>query len=137
MIRKDKIEFFLKYYLPVFALMGLIFYFSSLEGDVLTQGADKSIWFYIERKGAHVFEYAVLTVLIARIILAKSDIKKLVHKLILSGGLTLMYAFSDEIHQLFVVGREGKISDVGIDTIGIIIASIVIYGFYRNKNLYK
>ncbi len=32
--------------------------------------------------------------------------------------ICLMYACSDEIHQLFVAGRSGKLSDVGIDALG-------------------
>jgi VanZ family protein len=45
---------------------------------------------------------------------------------ILSATLSLLYAFSDETHQLFVPGREGKLSDVGIDAIGIAIGVIVV-----------
>ena len=44
----------------------------------------------------------------------------------LAAGLSLLYAFSDETHQLFVPGREGKLTDVGIDAIGIAIGVIVV-----------
>jgi VanZ family protein len=45
----------------------------------------------------------------------------------LAAGLSLLYAFSDETHQLFVPGREGKLTDVGIDAIGIAIGVIVVH----------
>lgn len=38
----------------------------------------------------------------------------------------VMYAISDEIHQLFVKGRSGKVADVVIDSIGIF-TGIAIY----------
>lgn len=45
--------------------------------------------------------------------------------------LVFMYACSDEIHQLFVLGREGAIRDVIIDTCGgsllVLIRSVIIY----------
>ena len=33
-------------------------------------------------------------------------------------GLTILYGISDEIHQLFVLGRVGQIADVLFDTSG-------------------
>jgi VanZ family protein len=44
--------------------------------------------------------------------------------------LSLLYAFSDETHQLFVPGREGKLSDVGIDAIGIALGMIAMGGLF-------
>ncbi len=32
----------------------------------------------------------------------------------------ILYAISDEIHQLFVPGRSGKVTDVIIDSLGIL-----------------
>ena len=39
--------------------------------------------------------------------------------------IAILYAISDEIHQLFVPGRHGSISDILIDTIGILTATII------------
>ena len=36
--------------------------------------------------------------------------------------LAFVWAVSDEIHQLFVSGRQGKITDVLIDLLGILLA---------------
>lgn len=43
----------------------------------------------------------------------------------------ILYACSDEIHQLFVSGRDGKLFDVIIDTIGSISSCIYIYIFRK------
>ena len=40
--------------------------------------------------------------------------------------IALSYAFTDEIHQLFVPGRGGRLTDVLIDLLGIIIATQLI-----------
>ena len=37
-----------------------------------------------------------------------------------------LYAVSDEIHQLFIEGRAGKVSDVLVDSVGIVIAFIIV-----------
>ena len=44
--------------------------------------------------------------------------------------LALLYAISDEIHQLFVPGRNGSVFDVFLDSIGILAASVF---YYLNK----
>ena len=43
----------------------------------------------------------------------------------------VLYAISDEIHQLFVPGRTGCILDVGIDTLGIITGIIIFMIFIK------
>jgi len=39
--------------------------------------------------------------------------------------IAIIYAISDEVHQLFVPGRSGTISDVLIDLIGILTATVI------------
>ena len=132
MTKNKRTKHFLRYYAPILFWMGLIFYFSSLEGNGYKGNPD--FWFYAERKGAHVFEYIILTLLIARALLVKMKKKKeFFQKIILVGGLSFLYAISDEIHQIFVYGREGKILDVGIDFIGILIAILILLKFYKTK----
>ena len=55
--------------------------------------------------------------------------KKLV---LLSVFLAFLYACSDEIHQLFVPGRSGQVSDVLLDTLGSF-TGIMIYKLIYNK----
>ena len=58
-------------------------------------------------------------------------------KILLSFLFGIIYAITDEFHQLFSSGRTAKILDVGIDTLGvgfgILIISIIIY-LIKRKN---
>ncbi len=68
------------------------------------------------RKTAHFTEYAVLGFFTYRAVSCDIDNRKkamLTAQLICTG-----YASTDEIHQLFVPGREGKVFDVFIDSCG-------------------
>ena len=71
------------------------------------------------RKIAHFSEYAVGGILIFLLLMTFQKISPKIRN-ILSIVITIMYAITDEIHQLFIPGREGKIIDVYIDTLGII-----------------
>ncbi|HXV82852.1 MAG TPA: VanZ family protein, partial [Candidatus Binatia bacterium] len=73
------------------------------------------------RKLAHVFEYAVLTALLFWAL--RGHRAPGAGTLAIAALLASLYAFSDEWHQTFVPGREGSLRDVGIDTVGIVLAS--------------
>lgn len=67
------------------------------------------------RKCAHFLEYMILALLAFNVIKLYFNMKKVIIITIL---FVFMYACSDEIHQLFIPGREGAIRDVIIDSIG-------------------
>ncbi len=73
---------------------------------------------FFERKGAHVFEFFVLAYLVWKV----ADFQRISFKgkIYFVFFASFFYAVSDEVHQLFVFGREGKALDVGIDLIGIL-----------------
>lgn len=70
-------------------------------------------WDYPVRKIAHFVEYFVLGVLIY--LTAKSYNINNYYIMIL---LCFLFAYFDEVHQLFVIGRDGNIKDVSLDTFG-------------------
>lgn len=78
------------------------------------------------RKAAHMTEYAVLSVLLF-IWLERWQLIEL-RKSILAIFLAMLYAASDEIHQLFVRGRAGSVRDVIIDSIGAILGVLIFVG---------
>lgn len=83
----------------------------------------------IERKGAHILEFFVLAYLFWKVLnYSVTDFKR---RLSLVLFFSLLYAISDEFHQLFVFGREGKLSDIGIDCVGIFIFLISIALFKK------
>ncbi|MCK9443955.1 MAG: VanZ family protein [Tissierellaceae bacterium] len=71
------------------------------------------------RKNAHFFLYLVLGILVTNA-LRNSQLRG--YKLIcLALLICILYAISDEIHQLFVPGRGGQVGDVFIDGTGSVI----------------
>ena len=110
-------------FIPVVFWMGVIFAFSSMPGKVHV--GNPPLMFYVERKGAHIGEYFILMLLMVNFLRAYFKDKK--ELILLSGFVCWLYAFSDEIHQTFVFGREGKITDVGFDLIGIISAGLIAW----------
>lgn len=71
---------------------------------------------FIVRKGAHFCVYLALGFL--SYLAMNTYNLKLKTKLLSALTISLLYAISDEIHQLFVPGRAGQIRDVLIDFFG-------------------
>lgn len=77
------------------------------------------------RKLAHATEFGILNLLLFRAFWGQEfNFKK---ALVWSFLLSVIYAFSDELHQYFVPDRECRLKDVGIDSLGILLTSISIY----------
>lgn len=89
------------------------------------------------RKLAHFTLYLVGGMLIYTFINVFNTTTKF--KIILSIALGAAYAVTDELHQLFVYGRTGKITDVFIDTsgvalgVGIIVIIVLLVNRYKRK----
>ena len=103
----------LKYWLPPILWGLIIFSFSSLR-----VGSSNEIYWkdFVIKKTAHVVEYAILAVLLYRAMIG-SDVEKK-KAIIFSMLIVSLYGFTDEFHQSFTPGREPRIRDVIIDTIG-------------------
>lgn len=87
------------------------------------------------RKAAHFSEYALLAVLwvIPLGCMTKTNKKRMIVALL----LCIMYAVSDEIHQLFVPGRDGNIKDVLIDTAGAGFGIVVWRFIFHNFSCHR
>lgn len=83
------------------------------------------------RKAAHMTEYAVLAGLLLGNFVQYPGFYKKRYLWSLSGAV--VYAATDEFHQLFIEGRSGEIKDVCIDATGAIIglALICLFGCLR------
>lgn len=130
----------IKYFIPAILWMGLIFFFSSQNGTAsdsnsyflinllgkiginISSSIGLSVANFIVRKTAHVTEYFILFMLLY------FGFKKIYLKniIIYPAIITILYSISDEFHQLFIEGRSGKIKDVFIDSIGILIGLLII-----------
>lgn len=135
----------LKYYLPVLIWMIYIFYMSHQNGTISTNNSSSivnniinffnlpntysAIFTTIIRKGAHICEYALLAILLFYAISHTTNH----HIYLITLIISLVYASSDEFHQLFIPGRSGQIQDILIDGIGIIIGLFITYIFLMLK----
>lgn len=129
--------------------MAVIFFFSSRDAEESTEDSywvgievgrlvvpafsempeEKQLEFaarvdYPVRKTAHALEYTVLGTLITGF-LYKNGGKKWKYMLF-SWMLGVAYAASDEFHQLFVPGRSGQVSDVLLDSGGVLLGVVVM-----------
>ena len=85
---------------------------------------------FIIRKLAHFTEYLILGLLVANMF-TKNNINNLY---LISIILCIIYATSDEIHQLFVPGRACQLRDILIDSIGSI-TGVYLYKLINTKIL--
>ena len=124
-----KIKKILKWII-VIAVMILIFVLSAQsreESSRLSRSFSTNILWFMEsitieniitpiRKAAHFFIYFVLG--ISAFFAVGEHTEKLLKRVIASGLICLIYAASDEFHQIFVPGRGAMITDVLIDFAG-------------------
>jgi len=100
-----------------------IFYFSSISStpENPVKGINMAVIY-------HIIVFFLFTFFLIILIKGKAKLKpKHIFWVLI---ISLLYAISDEIHQLFVPGRFSTIKDVLIDFIGILIAILI----YPKKN---
>jgi len=97
-------------WLPVLAWAAVIFALSSVPG----LGTGLGVWDTLLRKLAHMAEFAILGLLLAR---ALPELPAF------AAGVA--YAALDELHQHFVPGRAGMLLDVGIDAVGLLLGVLL------------
>ncbi len=114
---------FLKYWAPFYAYAALIFYLSSLPKVLPDTGIpcfDKFL---------HLIEYFVFGLLAARAFKSSKKSALRGNVFILAVLISISYGALDELHQLFIPGREYSLLDMTFDAIGGIGGSF-IYGRY-------
>lgn len=90
------------------------------------------------RKLAHFSIYTVLGILLS--VNAVYHFKEKWFRILLPVSLGILYAVSDEIHQLYVPGRSGQISDVLLDSAGVLLGCILIFFIstvHKRKRLFN
>ncbi|MDV2684352.1 VanZ family protein [Alkalihalophilus lindianensis] len=70
----------------------------------------------IIRKGAHFFAYFILGILVIHAL--RGGRLTGYRRVLLALSICVLYAISDEVHQLFIPGRSGEVTDVLIDSAG-------------------
>ena len=128
----------------------LIFYFSNQNGTVSENSSSRILLFlnsilnifssniyltkslvatFIVRKLAHMFLYFILFIICNYVCYSYKISKKYLYSLF----FCLIYACSDEIHQLFIFERSFGITDIGIDFIGSLIGLSFVKLLKKNK----
>lgn len=118
---EQKIWRLISLWFPVLLQMSLIFYFSAQP-----KGSPVLESFPVPAGVGHLIGYGLLTFLFYRAFnggLAGWSVAAARKTFVFA----LIYAISDEFHQSFVPGREAAVSDVMIDTAGILLALFLIY----------
>ena len=89
---------------------------------------------YPIRKTAHALEYAILGILLAGALVDEKKRQRV--RILIPWVLGTFYAVTDEFHQFFVPGRSGQVSDVALDSTGVLIGVLTVIILYdkRTKN---
>lgn len=103
---------------------GIIYYFSSIPD---LKSSFSSTVDLVLRKGAHVFIYMILTYLLAKIF--DKDTRVYLFFVIV---IAILYAWTDELHQLSVWGRSGSPKDILIDSIGVL-GGVIFYRWFKKE----
>jgi len=126
------------YWLPPVFWMMLIFFFSSKHKVSIT---DNFLYDFVFFKSLHLFEYAVLYLLLFRAFYSTTKFK-LSKKFAFSFIILIIYSLSDELHQTYITSRQGTIRDVFIDIGGAFLMYIYIKShlkkvvkFFSGKNI--
>jgi VanZ like family len=145
-------KFFLQYWLPLVAWLGLMFVGSTnVMSSEHTSGyivpyllwlkpgmSPKTIWIIlvVVRKCAHVTEYAILALLLWR---ALRSVPVLCTKTSILFGAVLLgcaiFAASDEFHQTFIKSRTPSVRDVFLDVAGALVGLLIGASFTHRVSL--
>lgn len=125
--------------------------FDSMELD--TQANILNMLWFPVRKLAHATEYACLAISLVnscwQVLSANAeknlrdiDVKSALLKAAKSALIiTVIYACTDEFHQLYIDGRAGQIFDVCVDSIGAAlgtcVATLIAYRFLQKRGRYE
>jgi VanZ family protein len=123
------VKAFYKYYLPAIFWALLIFFLSSLPSDAvqsLSLGLDDLI--------PHFIEYFIFGFLLAWAMIQYPH-KENVKSYLIAAAIGILYAASDEFHQMFVPGRFAEISDFLADSVGVVFG-LAIFAYYKKFRIF-
>lgn len=84
---------------------------------------------FLVRKNAHFFAYLFLGILLLNAIRKKGGMQ--LREILSAFIASVLYAVSDEVHQLFIDGRSGEVRDVMIDSAGAATGIALYWGIYK------
>ena len=111
--------------ITIAAYCALIFYLSSLPGNSIPN-------FPVSDKIIHFSLYLVLGLLITYFFYSLKFFNSRLKILVITWAFIALYGLSDEIHQLFVVGRNFEVLDLVVDIIGGSSGCLIMSYLYPN-----
>ncbi len=117
---------FIKYWIPVIIYAILIFHVSA------TPGEDIPSLFPNQDFLAHALEYFIFALLINRALKQYFPMFSFKKRFLYVGVIAIVYAASDEFHQMFVPNRYCSALDLLSDSFGVLIASLM-YRYISEK----
>lgn len=99
--------------------------------DPIRQEEIRSVMTVLVRKTAHATEYTMLG--LSLMLHLNELVKKrgLRNPRFMSFLIGVLYAASDEIHQIYVPGRSGELKDVLLDSAGVLLGITLLYAFEK------
>ena len=122
-----------RYWGPVVAYAGLIFYLSSLSRP--DEQLPSFLMKDVSDKILHAVEYGILAALCFRAFRRAAGVGLSSYAVFLSIITASFYGFTDEVHQSFVPLREASLFDWMADTVGAILAAMGFSRFLRHDRL--
>ncbi len=123
-------KWFPRYWLPSLVWMGLIFILSAQPDLPHAPGPWLDV---LLKKAGHATVYGVLSWLYWRALRQRFFASATLR--VVSIGLAVTYALSDEYHQTFVLGRNGNLLDVAVDGVGACSAMLLDWWLERRRAL--
>ena len=117
-------------WVPALIWMSAIFAFSASPSLPEAPGRVLDV---VVKKTAHVLEYGLLACLYLRGLRRFSRNGEILR--LIAVGLCLAYALSDEYHQSFVPGRNGRLLDVAVDGVGACGAMVLDWWRDRSRSV--
>ena len=111
-------------WVPVITWMAVIFFFSSQHKVSVSEDSLINFLFF---KTLHVLEYYLLYFLSYRAVRNTWNKQTTGVWYMTAFVLTVIYAVTDEIHQVYVPTREGRLRDVIIDTGGAVLSWLTLW----------
>ncbi len=82
---------------------------------------------YLMRRSAHLTVYGIFAVFIYHSLAGEKRPAWSFRRAVLSVLIAGLYSLTDEFHQSFVPGRSASLLDCGVDTVGAILGTILVY----------
>ena len=125
-------KYFLGFWFPVILWLGIIFSLSSLPASKTPE-----LPFPHLDKIVHVIEFAILGMFTMRAFNSLTKLRSIKVKICLSVSICVIWAISDELHQLYVPGRQADFFDFIADVLGVCLALWLFSRYTANstKNL--